>query len=95
MEMILQLVGGKGVTTFYIHSSFGSGRYCQDQILICDLDFFLFGRGGILLLLQQIIRPLFFWHREDGELWCSDVRVEAELAGNPKQGDPQGGVCSL
>lgn len=48
--------GGNRVRTFYIHSFSGSGRYYQDQILICDIYLFiclfinlfiyLFCRGG-------------------------------------------------
>lgn len=72
------IVVGRGnrVRTFYILSFSGSGRYCQDQILICGLIYlFIFYWGGILFWYFQIIpSPLFSWRGEDGGLWDSDVQ---------------------
>lgn len=54
---------GNRVRTFYILSFSGSGRYCQDQILICDLIYlfvyFLLGGYSLLVIPDNSISSVF------------------------------------
>lgn len=94
MEMILQSVEKKGQSVLY------PLLLWILQILLRSntdlLSLFIYLVEEILLCLQQIIPPSWVsWHEEVGNDDTQMFKVEAELAGNPKQGDPHGEGCSV